>query len=175
MSEKEPMRKEKKMVKKILAAGIMAAAFVLAAFSSDLFAAQGTSSLDVSANVTNTCTISTAPLSFGAYDPLLGSPNDNTGTVSITCTSGAAVTLELDNGANYLASRRMASGANFLNYEIYQDAGRLTRWGSVAAAENQSTTGTGVQQDFFAYGRIPALQNVPSGTYTDTVVAAVNF
>lgn len=173
MSEKEPMRKEKKM-KKFLVAGIMA--LVLAAFSTDLFAAQGTSSLGVSASVTNTCTISTAAIAFGAYDPLSASPNDNTGGVTITCTSGAGVTIELDDGANYLApNRRMVSGLNFLNYEIYQDAGRTTRWGSVAAAQNKSATGTGAADTHTAYGRIPALQNLPAGSFTDTIVAAVNF
>ncbi len=58
-----------------------------------------TADLAVSASVAANCIIATAPLAFGAYDPVdthAASPLDATGTVSVTCTDGAAAVIELD-------------------------------------------------------------------------------
>ncbi|MGH7772293.1 MAG: Csu type fimbrial protein [Candidatus Binatia bacterium] len=139
-------------------------------------AASSTISLDASATVSNNCTISAGSLNFGTYDTLASSPDDDTGTVTITCTPDAPVTLELNLGVNASGSqRRMTNGTNFLNYEIYQDAGRTIVWGSVASGQHQTAMGTGAAQNFTAYGRIPALQKIPAGSYSDTVIATVNF
>ena len=138
-------------------------------------AASASSSLPVSATVSNTCIISAVNFDFGTYDPLSASPQDNTGTVNITCTNGASVTVELNLGLNASGSQRRLTdtGTNYVNYGIYQDAARTVVWGT--AADALSTTGTGVLQPFTAYGRIPASQNVPAGSYTDTLSATVNF
>jgi spore coat protein U-like protein len=146
----------RKKLEKMNKKGLLTLAFaVLSCFAGAEVAqaASSTGPLDISATVSNDCTISAGTLNFGTYDTLAASPDDDTGTVTITCTSGT----------------------NFLNYEIYQDAGRTIVWGSVASGQHQNTTGTGAAQNFTAYGRIPALQNVPAGSYTDTVTATVNF
>ncbi len=135
--------------------------------------------LNVSATVTDNCIISTADLAFGAYDPIVtnaSSPKDSTGTVNITCTSGAVTNVELDTGANASGStRRMKAGSNYLTYEIYQDSGRNTVWGSGASKLDTGTAPNFNLRAFTAYGRITAGQDVPAGSYTDTVVATVNF
>src|SRR4249919_2348850 len=62
-----------------------------------------TSSLTVTANVTKNCTISTAPVNFGAYDTVAANataPLDGIGTITVTCTKGAGVTLALNPGSN---------------------------------------------------------------------------
>jgi spore coat protein U-like protein len=142
-------------------------------------AGSSSTNLNVSATVTDNCTISTADLAFGAYDPIVtnaSSPKDSTGTVSITCTSGAVTNVELDLGANAsVGTRRMKAGSSYLTYEIYQDSGRTTVWGTNA---NKLDTGTAPNfnlRAFTAYGRITAGQDIPAGSYTDTVLATVNF
>ncbi len=147
--------------------------------SSPVHAGSSTTNLNVSATVTNNCTISTADLAFGAYDPIVtnaSSPKDSTGTVNITCTSGAVTNVELDTGANASGStRRMKAGSNYLSYEIYQDSGRTTVWGSGTGKLDTGTAPNFNPRAFTAYGRITAGQDVPAGSYTDTVVATVNF
>ena len=142
-------------------------------------AGSSTTNLNISATVTDNCSISTADLAFGAYDPIVtnaSSPKDSTGTVSITCTTGAVTNVGLDTGANASGgTRRMKAGSSYITYEIYQDVGRTTVWGTGA---NKNDTGTAPNfnpRSFTAYGRITAGQDVPAGSYTDTVVATVNF
>ena len=162
----------------LAAAGILAAAGPAFAISGS-----NTANIAVTATVVSDCNISTAPIGFGSYNPLAAAPNDTTGTVTITCTNGAPVTVELDNGLNAglalnAQPRAMKNGAsvNYLGYDIFQNAGRTTEWGSVAATNNESTTGTGAAQVLTAYARANAGQTtVPIGSYSDTVVAKVNF
>jgi spore coat protein U domain-containing protein, fimbrial subunit CupE1/2/3/6 len=148
------------------------------------FAASATSSFSISATVTNNCTITTSAISFGAYDPTvsnLSTPLDATGSVTITCTKGAATTLGLSAGANSAnatgTTRAMKSGSDYLSYELYQDTGRATVWGN--SGTSLFTPPVAPSKDprtFTTYGRIPAGQDVPAGTtYTDTVTATVNF
>src|SRR5438128_1650300 len=66
-------------------------------------AGSATSNFSVTASVANNCTISTTAIGFGAYDPIVANattPLDSTGSVTITCTKGAATTLSLNAGNN---------------------------------------------------------------------------
>jgi|KBSMisStandDraft_5_1062788.scaffolds.fasta_scaffold32795_3 spore coat protein U-like protein len=144
-------------------------------------ASSASSSLTVTASVSKNCTISTAPVNFGAYDTVAANataPLDGIGTVTVTCTKGAAAKVGLNPGGNAQgATRRMIQGAAaYLTYEIYKDTGRATVWGDTAdtaldipAAPNRNP------RTFTAYGRVPAAQDATVGNYTDTIVATVNF
>jgi spore coat protein U-like protein len=144
-------------------------------------AASATANLAVSATVSTNCTITTAPLSFGPYDPVVTNASadlDGTGTVTVACTKGTGPTIGLGLGSNASGSvRRMTDGSsNYLSYELYHEAGRTTVW---------TNTGTGLltpavapsktARNFTVYGRVQSNQDVPAGSYTDTVVATVNF
>jgi spore coat protein U-like protein len=148
-------------------------------------AGSSNTSLGVSAAVTDNCTISTAPVAFGSYDPASANATtalDSTGTVTVTCTSGAAATITLDPGATPAAAstdivplRQMSDGgANLLAYKLYQNSGRTTVWGNTSGT-GVGHTGIGSSANLTVYGRVAAGQNVPSGTYTDTVTATVSF
>ena len=138
-------------------------------------------SLTVTANVTKNCTITTAPVNLGAYDPVAANataPLDGIGTVTVTCTKGAPAKVGLSTGSNAQgATRRMTGGADaFLTYELYKDTGRATVWGytlytalDVPAAPDRNP------RAFPVYGRVVAAQDATVGTYTDTVLATVNF
>ena len=154
----------------------------LPVLSPDTLGAQSASaSLTVTASVSTNCTISTAPVNFGAYDPVAANataPLDGIGTLTVTCTKGATARVGLNAGGNSQgATRRMSqSGTAYLNYEIYKDSSRTNVWGNalddsldVGAAPNRNP------RTFTAYGRVANGQDATVGNYTDTVVATVNF
>ena len=156
-------------------------AVTAAPWSSGLEAQSASASLTVSANVTKNCTITTAPVNFGAYDPVAGNattPLDGIGTVTVTCTKGASAHIGLNAGSNSQGTtRRMSQSATaYLTYELYKDAAHANVWGDslndaldIGAAPNRNP------RTFTAYGRVASGQDATVGNYTDTVVATVNF
>jgi spore coat protein U-like protein len=154
---------------------------LVAGFGSTVSAATATANLGVSATVTNNCTISTAALAFGSYDPVVANAStdlDGTGVVTVACTKGMTATIGLGLGANASgAVRRMKdAGTNYLTYELYQDAGYATVWGdALAGLLSPVAAPSKAARDFTVYGRVTSNQDIPAGSYNDTVVATVNF
>lgn len=138
-------------------------------------------SLTVTANVSKNCTISTAPVNFGAYDPVAANataPLDGIGTVTVTCTKGAAAKVGLSVGANAQGTtRRMSQGAAaYLAYELYRDSTHSTVWGdTIDTALDITAAPSKDPRNFTVYGRVAQAQDVTVGSYTDTVLATVNF
>jgi len=137
------------------------------------------------------CTVSSTGVAFGTYDPLAATNTDSTGNLSLVCTyvsgSGQRVnyTLALSTGnSGTFTQRWMRAGAGTLSYNLFDTAARARIWGDGSA-------GTVVVSDGFAvgpgqgnnrrevaypiYGRIPALQAVGTGNYTDTIVVTLTF
>ena len=164
-----------------LAAAVSGMAIVAVGFNATASAATATANLGVSATVTNNCTISTAPLAFGTYDPVAANASaslEGTGTVTVACTKGASPTIGLGLGSHASGSiRRMNDGSsNYLSYELYQETGRTTVWGtSGAALLSPVAAPSKAPRNFTVFGRVLGNQDVPSGTYSDSVVATVNF
>jgi spore coat protein U-like protein len=156
-------------------------AVVWIAAESRLSGQSATASLTVSATVSKNCTITTSPVTFGGYNTVganASTPLDATGTITVTCTKGAPATVGLGAGSNAQGTaRRMAGGtAAFLNYELYKDNTHTTVWGNttgsvldIPAAPDRNP------RDFPVYGRVAAGQDATVGSYTDTVVATINF
>jgi spore coat protein U-like protein len=137
--------------------------------------------MQVTANVIRKCTISAQPMNFGNYDPVQANataPLDGQAVITVACTKGTTVNLSMDGGSNEQGqTRRMSGGpATFLQYEVYKDASRTEVWGETG---NQVYDG-GVApsrdpRQFIAYGRVPGGQDVPEGTFQDTVLVTVDF
>jgi spore coat protein U-like protein len=153
------------------------------AFSGSSLAATATSNMEVSATVTNNCTISAGALAFGSYgiSNINGANLDASATLTLQCTSGASTTITLgqglhaDTGSTDAAPlRRLESGANHLSYALYQLSDYSTPWGNDGSS-SRAYTGTGSSASVTVYGRIAGSQNVPAGSYTDTVVATITF
>jgi spore coat protein U-like protein len=150
-------------------------------FAATTSAATATANLGVSATVTNNCTISTTALAFGSYDPVAAhaaTDLDGTGAVSVACTKGTTATVGLGLGSNASGSaRRMSDGSgNFLTYELYQDSGHSTVWGAAGAGLlSPAAAPSKTARSFTVYGRVVSNQDVTAGSYSDTVVATVNF
>lgn len=154
-----------------VAATLCAAAGIASAAS----AGSATANLGVTANIVATCSITTSPVAFGAYS---GAQIDATGTVTANCLNGTPWTIALGTGTGSGATtstRKMTSGANTLGYALYSDSARTSNWGNSAGIDTLAGTGTGSSQSQTVYGRIPAGTVPAAGTYTDTVVATINF
>jgi spore coat protein U-like protein len=134
--------------------------------------------LSVSATVVRACNIQDASLNFNNYDPVgvnNASPLDATTTIIVTCTQGTNYSVALGNGGNFSAgSRRMASGGNFLPYGLYSDSTHTTVWNDTTSlVTNASASGILTPNTHTVYGRIPAGQDVPAGSYSDSVTSTV--
>jgi spore coat protein U-like protein len=154
-----------------------------------------TGTLAVTATVNANCTISATALNFGRYESLLAnanSPLNAAGSVSIACTKGSAPNITLDLGRNpnggrrYMALTAGSSGADALNYEIYQPPNPtpgaacafpgIIPWGPTGTqAFAPSPSSNREARTYSVCGTIPPGQGVSMGSYADTVVATVNF
>jgi spore coat protein U-like protein len=126
------------------------------------------------------CTITAVGVSFGTYDVFGGSPLDSTGSVTYNCLSVlGTITIDLSRGgAPTFSPRRMLRSAETLNYNLYLDAARMTIWGNATSGTSHYGPVTPpllTNVTVTIYGRIPAGQDVSAGSYTDTVVATINF
>ena len=145
---------------------------VLFGWSASLCAATATGSIAVSVSVLPACSVSGAPVAFGAYAPM--STASQNGNVTLTCSTGVTYAVALDEGTQGDGStRRMARGDGpLLPYDLYRDAAHQQRWASGSTAA--TGTGSGNSQNFPVYARIlPAI--VPAGTYSDNVTITVSY
>ena len=162
-------------MKNIVRCGV-AAALAAAVSASPAFAADTGSSLGVNATVSANCSVSTTPVAFGNVDATSGQAVTGTGSISVTCTNGTGWTASADAGTGSgadLTTRRMANGANLLNYSLYTDPARTQLWGDGVEGVTAlfSDTGTGVAQTKTVYGLIPGGQTgAQAGDYADAVL-----
>lgn len=153
------------------------------------YGATATANLGAGSSVAPNCTIATAALAFGAYDPIVANAAaalTGAGSITVACTAGSAPTITLGLGANALgAVRRMANGVERLSYELYQPpnttpgtaCGPLTTiWGTAGANIFTPTApASKAARTYNVCGSIAAGQDIGVGNYADTVLATVNF
>jgi spore coat protein U-like protein len=132
------------------------------------------------------CSVSATALSFGPYDPTSATARDSTGTVTVACTAtllGLSASWDVllsTGGSGSFAPRRLFSGGNSLQYNVYINAGRTQVWGDATGgtakvSDSQFILVGTSQYSYTTYGRIPALQDRAPGTYTDTITVTVNY
>ncbi len=135
-----------------------------------------TTTMGLTTEVVANCTISAAALNVSGYDPIEANKTtdfDQTSTVTVACTKDTSAEVTFDQGNN--TDRRLKDSLNnLLDYELYKDTARGEVWGDTATF-GKTITGTGLQVGHTVYIRVPAGQNVPAGTYNDTVQATVTF
>jgi spore coat protein U-like protein len=178
-------------MKSTLSSFVLAALFTASsALAVAVPASTATANLNVTATVINNCLISTTAVAFGVYDPISAQASTaltGTGALTVTCTKGAAATITLGQGS-YAASgssdgtprRQMKSASTFqgapvyLGYTLYSDNAHTALWGNTAST-GAAYNGTGISSSVNVYGSISAAQNVPAGSYSDTVVVTITF
>lgn len=147
-------------------------------FAQTTRAQTSTATFTVTATVLPSCTVAGGvPLAFGVVTP--GVQKDGSVLISAVCTVGTPYTLGLDAGTGAgatVASRRMTSGGDTLEYTLFQDAPRTTLWGDgTVGTSTHSSTGTGLLQSFTVYGRVPSSAAAAVGTYSDTITVTATY
>ena len=70
----------------------------------------------------------------------------------------------------------MAQGSAALKYQLYQDSSHSLIWGNtLASAETLPAQHGLVPQQVRVYALLPGAQDVPGGTYSDTVQITLEF
>jgi len=133
----------------------------------------------------STCTVSATGISFPAYASPGAANSDSTGDIAVTCTATVVVgtgsyTIAVSTGSGTFANRKLTSGANFLDYNIYTDSARSIVWGDGTGSTQMESDSytillTPTTRHYTPYGRVQGSQNKPAGTYTDTVTVTITY
>ncbi len=157
---------------------------MIAGTSQRLPAATTTYTMNVTGTVSASCTLTAVAVAFGA---LSTSANTNaTGSVTVNCTPGNALSIALIGGSNASSGqRRLSNGTNFANYNLFQptaagnaQAAGPVAWGDAAVTATGAaftTTGTGAAQVFNVYGQVPSGQTLYAGSYSDAVTVTLTY
>jgi spore coat protein U-like protein len=84
------------------------------------------------------CSFSVSNMNFGQADTLSGTQTNSTATMSVSCRGLplrrilVCPNLAAGSGGATVSARRMLSGADILNYQLYSDSARNVVWGSYA-------------------------------------------
>ncbi|TIN21147.1 MAG: spore coat U domain-containing protein [Mesorhizobium sp.] len=134
------------------------------------------------------CSFGVSNMNFGSVDTLSGNQTNSTATINMNCSGIVGQRILIcahlaagTGGASSATARRMLSGANSLNYQLYSDSARSVVWGSYAWAYASrppalaltpnalgSATGTAT-----IYGAVVGGQGtVPPATYLSTFSGA---
>jgi spore coat protein U-like protein len=133
--------------------------------------------------VSKDCVINAPSLDFGSA-AFVGSFDPVGRTIAIRCSKGTTYTVGIDNGVNYLGSRRLAQSGAYIGYEIYFPATSALRWGADGSERRGSADATGsaglytgtTDQTYSYKAQILLGQPTPpAGTYTDTLLVDVQF
>jgi spore coat protein U-like protein len=120
------------------------------------------------------CSMGIVNVVFGVYNTLSASSLDGAGSVSVTCDVTSSFQIALNKGQGSFAARQLQSGANVLYYNLYTDALRSLIWGDGTVGTTLAS-GSGTAATYTVYGRVPGGQNLPVGSYSDSITVTLNF
>ena len=167
--------------------GAFAAAAALLAPAAAFAGTAGPQNFQVTATVVPMCTNLTATdMAFGNYNTFSSTAGQANSTVSFQCTIGSQPEMQVGFGSNASGNqRRMASGTSYLSYGIYQEqsfAEQFLPWVSYYVSQAGTTSSitpapltSSSPVNVTLYGQLPALQDVPVGSYSDTVQVTLEY
>lgn len=157
-------------------------------------ATTASSSFTVNATIVNGCAFGTSlaasisnlgTINFGSMASIPSNVDvtsaSGSGSIILTCTTGANVTIAIDYGINggTASGRFMANTANAtqkLGYQLYQDTARSQVWGNTGTLVKTINNFPATTQTYPVYARLFAVTPLPSaGTYTDTVTVTLTY
>jgi len=128
------------------------------------------------ARAATTCIAAATTVAFGT---VAFAAVNSSGTVSVICNGTASFTVTLSTGGSgSFSPRKMSSGANKLNYNLYKDSAHTQIWGdgTGGTVTNASSLGaSGGTKSFTAFGQVPAQALPAPGSYTDTITVTVSY
>ncbi|WP_313623820.1 spore coat U domain-containing protein [Achromobacter sp.] len=134
--------------------------------------------LVVRTTVQKNCTISATDMAFPARGTLTTAVAA-TSQITVRCTNANAFSLALNGGsvAGNVTARKMKheTAADTVGYQLYQDAAYATVWGDASGGTPRAGVGTGANQTFTVYGRVPAQATPRPGSYRDVITATITF
>lgn len=176
---------------KSISKAALAVSIGLASLTTGAMAAQATSDLNVTATVNASCTINTSPVSFGSYNPAQALPTYVSGSVTVACVKGSVPVISLSGGLHPGATpgeraMKHTVDTDMLSYFLYKPASVVANtactttetdpWGWTGTERFEPGTSTGIAASTYNIcGKIPAAQDVSTGSYQDTVTATVEF
>lgn len=154
--------------------------------------------LDVSATVVKSCTVSATPIDFGQYDPLADGEQQAEGTITLRCAGGTTPMVALDNGqfsanvsktkqtdgttdiapaktdSGVAVTRAMQNAGTWLGYDPFTNSARSTVW-NASNTISPGEIGNTQPVELNVYGSISAEQTQTAGTFKDRVVITVTY
>jgi len=127
----------------------------------------------------SSCSVSSAGITFPAYDTVTRAQVDSTGTITVTCTGNGNENLSLnltggDTGS--CSPREMRNGGNALGYQVYRNAARSQAFcdgGNRLDITINFGGGSTQTHTYTMYGRVTANQNPVWGSYSDLLTVAL--
>jgi spore coat protein U-like protein len=160
------------MLKKVALLACAAVAIV----STEASAAQITSPMAVTATITGACTMSANAMAFPTNISSTASVITSSTTLAVNCTNAVPYQIGIGYGTNLNGvQRRMASGANFLEYDVCKDAACTQIYTDLGGATTFTGSGTGSAQSITVFGQIRVQTTPPAGAYTDSAVVTINY
>lgn len=126
------------------------------------------------AQESTTCTVSSSGVNFGSYDVFSTTPDDITGSITVSCSASTSYSIALSAGYGSFATRTLTNGSHTLDYNLYTNSTLTTVWGD-GSAGTSTVSGTAASQTYTVYGSVPAQQNVTVGSYSDVIVVTLTF
>ncbi len=137
-----------------------------------------TANFNVQITIQAECQINSATnMDFGT-NGVIDAAIDATSAIAVQCTDGVPYDISLNAGATTggtTAARLMEGPGGTISYSLYSDAQRTILWGDTPDANTVPGTGTGGQQTFTVYGRVPPQDTPGAGLYDDTVTATLTY
>lgn len=132
-------------------------------------------------NVFALCTVTTTPVNFGSYNPILATATDSTGTIDVFCdvrSMGVITSIGVSPNSLGFNPRQMAFGLELLNYNVYTNKQRTIIWGdgTGGTVTESNNVPAGKTKSMTVYGRIPPGEDVPvGGPYIDTLTVTITW
>ena len=125
-----------------------------------------------------TCNLSIVSVNFGSYDAFASAPNVVAGQITETCDTGLPFVIKItpgeNSGGSFHPRKMISSRGDTLSYNLYRDSTYYEVLGD-GTGNTFTLTGNGGYESFTVYGHIPALQNIPPGTYSDSAVVTIEW
>ncbi|WP_457813113.1 spore coat U domain-containing protein (plasmid) [Sinorhizobium meliloti] len=167
------------MRKSLLAcAGLLAISSMLATPAGSQTA---TNQFNVQITISEECLINSASDLVFPSTGVIDANVDAASAIAVQCTDGTAYDIGLNEGIGTGATvdERLMSGPNSetVTYSLYTDAARSDVWGDTIATDTVSATGTGDEQTYDVFGRVPPQTAPTPGIYNDndTITVTVTY